>query len=92
MTARKTVKIEDLLAYANGFLCARGGTPESRYAIICMIEHALNLSNRYRGYCYLSEDEVHHECKPGIRWKEYHPNEFTDTRFRDTDNTRRRYA
>ena len=88
--ARKTVEINKLLDYANGFLCAKGGSREGRYAIICMIEHALFAADRYRGFIYLGEDEVASTEKPGIRWEKYDLDRTA--RFDDTDNTRRRYA
>lgn len=88
--ARKTVEIESLLQYANGFLSARGGSTESRYGIICMLEHALNKANRYRGFFYLGEEEVANDDLPGIRWEKY--DEDRETRFVNVDPTRRRYA
>ena len=88
--ARKTVDIDSLIQYANGFLSARGGSRESRYGIICMIEMALNKANRYRGFYYLGEDEVASDELPGIRWENY--DNDRSARFENTDNTRRRYA
>ena len=89
---RKTVEIQKALDYANGFLSARGGSKESRYGIICMIEHILNSANRYRGYVYLGEDDVANDELPGIRWSNANYDNPRSARFDNTDPTRRRYA
>lgn len=88
MTARKTLEIDKILDYANGFLSARGGSKESRYGVICMIENILFRAERYRGFVYLSENEVAKDDLPGIRWKDTVPS----NQFDNTDVTRRRYA
>ena len=87
---RKTVEIQKALDYANGFLSARGGSKESRYGVICMIENILNSANRYRGFYYLDEKEVASDDLPGIRWENY--DNDRGARFDNTDSTRRRYA
>ena len=88
--SRKTVEIDSLIQYANGFLSARGGTKESRYGVICLLEIALNRANRYRGFLYLGENEVANDDLPGIRWENYEQDR--SARFENTDPTRRRYA
>lgn len=90
---RKTVEIEELLNYANGFLSAKYGSKEERQGIIFMLEFALNKANRYRGFRYLDETELGPTDKPGIRWVPYEPSVMRfDPRFADTDSTRVRYA
>lgn len=92
--ARKTVEIEKILDYANGFLSAKGGTPESRYGVICLIEQALFAANRYRGFTYLEENQLGSADKPGVRWeKQVEGGTIAYAAcFDDTDKTRRRYA
>lgn len=87
MTARKTVEIQKLLNFANGYLSAKGGTPEARRGVIAMIENALFFADRYRGFRYLSEEDLYEGDKPGIRWTD-DPAEYRI----DTDETRRFYA
>lgn len=87
MSARKTVDIQPILDYANGFLSAKGGTKESRYGVICMIENILFKANRYRGYRYLDEKQVSDEDLPGVRFVNS-PSAYFD----NTDPTRRHYA
>jgi hypothetical protein len=83
--ARKTVPVQPLLDYANGYLAAKGGTPDARKAIIAFIESVLFKADRYRGFTYLTEDQLAAADLPGIRWdkKDY---------FDNTDKTRRRYV
>lgn len=93
MPARKTVDVRSMIDYANGFLAAKGGTKESRYGVICMIEALLFKANRYYGFVYLGEKEVSPDDLPGIRWADYVPGvDLSDGRFENTDPTRRRYA
>lgn len=91
--ARKTVPIETLLDYANGYLSSDyvgGDEYEARMrrtGVIDMLEAALHSIERYRGYSYLDETQIT-KCVPGIRWDA----EDRAGRFVNTDNTRRRYA
>lgn len=87
MAARKTFNVEKILQYANGFLSAPGGTKESRYGVICLIDTVLSEAGRYRGFLYLSENEVHTGDLPGIRLGVID----NDTMFEHCDCTRRRY-
>lgn len=89
--SRKTVSVDVLLEYANGYLAADylgGDLPDAvmrRTGLIDLLEATLNSVGRYRGYSYL-DDKAITKGKPGIRWTE---NGHT---FSDTDSTRRRYA
>ena len=87
MSARKTVDIQPILDYANGFLSAKGGTKESRYGVICMLEAILFKANRYYGYRYLDQKQVSDEDLPGVRF-DNEPFAY----FNNTDPTRRHYA
>lgn len=89
---RKTISIDALLDYANGYLSAdypNCDAPEEiarRNGLIDMIEAALHAVGRYRGYSYLDQKQIL-QGKPGIRWFEDGSHAFFDT-----DKTRRRYA
>jgi hypothetical protein len=88
---RKTVSIESLLQYANGYLSSDydGGDDAvsiaRRTGVINLLEAALNAADRYHGFSYL-DDKVVTKSKPGIRWLE------VGHSFENTDPTRRRYA
>ena len=91
---RKTVSIDALLDYANGYLSSdyEGGDSESaisrRTGVIHMLEAALREADRWRGYSFLDEKQIT-KSKPGIRWLEGQSPAHT---FHETDETRRRYA
>jgi hypothetical protein len=90
--ARKTVEVDRLLDYANGYLSAdyvNGDKPEEiarRQGLCDMLEAALHSIGRYRGFSFLDETQLT-MSKPGIRWDKDMMGRFTDT-----DATRRRYA
>lgn len=90
--SRKTVEIEKLLDYANGYLSAdypNGDTAEEmarRQGLCDMLEMALGSIDRYRGFSFLDETQLT-MSKPGIRW-----DNDRMARFTNTDATRRRYA
>lgn len=89
--SRKTVPIDALIEYANGYLAADylgGDLPDAvmrRTGLIDLLEQALITADRYRGYSFLDQQALT-KCKPGIRWLE------KGHTFEDTDTTRRRYA
>jgi len=91
---RKTVEIDILLNYANGYLSAdwQGGDAEPekcrRQGLIDMLEAALHSVGRTRGYVYLDQTQIT-KSKPGIRWLDGQAPSHT---FHETDPTRRRYA
>ena len=91
---KKTVPIDALIEYANGYLAAdfpNGDSSDAiarRMGLIHMIEQALTTAQRYRGYSYLDQRGFVH-CKPGIRWVE---GQAPNHSFHETDSTRRRYA
>lgn len=91
---RKTVPVEVLLEYANGYLASDylgGDLPDAvmrRTGLIDLLEATLNSVGRYRGYSYL-DDKAITKSKPGIRWVEGRAPSHT---FHETDSTRRRYA
>lgn len=89
---RKTISIDCLLDYANGYLSAdwQGGDEPlecaRRQGLIDMLEAALHGVGRYRGFVYLDQKQIV-QSKPGVRWFEDGSHAFFDT-----DKTRRRYA
>lgn len=89
--ARKTIELEALVNYCNGFLSAKGGTKDSRYGVISVLEAALFKSVSYKGFLYLGQEEVDDNDKPGIRYIMDENGMTGDTTFDDTDSTRRKY-
>jgi hypothetical protein len=89
---RKTIKIETLLEYANGYLASDyfgGDSVDSvsrRQGVIDLLEAALSNTDRYRGFTYLDQRAIT-KSKPGIRFQ----NEPEDYLV-DTDPTRRMYS
>lgn len=90
--ARKTIEIETLVKYCNGFLAAPGGTSDSRYGVICVIEAALYKAQAYKGFLYLGQEEVKETDKPGIRYIVDESGLTGDVDWTDTDKTRRKYT
>jgi hypothetical protein len=87
MAKRKTVDIRKIVQIANGILSQRGGTAESRYTVITMLDSILLEAGQYKGYRYLTPMEVHPEDEPGI-----FPSRDADKMFSGTDCTRRAYC
>lgn len=89
--SRKTVYIDALIEYANGYLASDypgGDSAEAvarRTGMIDLLEQALVCADRYRGYSYLDQRGIT-KSKPGIYWLE------KGHSFENTDPTRRRYA
>jgi hypothetical protein len=91
-TSRKTIPIEALIDYANGYLAADFADGDSaadiarRAGMIDMIEHALMRAKSYGGFWYLDQNAIT-KSKPGI-----HRLEGGGHSFENTDVTRRRYV
>jgi len=89
---RKTLPVDILLEYANGYLASdySGGdsvdSVSRRQGVIDLLEVTLNSAGRYCGYSYLDEKAIT-KSKPGIRWLP-----SGNHTFENTDSTRRRYA
>jgi hypothetical protein len=95
--ARKTIDVENVKGMANRALEAsmRWSETESKYVpvdrywrqgVMLMVEQVLMSTDNYKGFRYLSIDEVPTACTPGIR-----RDRGTDNQFDNTDNTRVRY-
>lgn len=87
---KKTVKIAEIVDYANGYLCAAGPSREARHAIINMVEHALHAASAYDGYRYLVSGEVPEGFEPGMRLKPSQKPTWSPE-FEFPDDSRRHY-
>ena len=57
-TARKTIEVGTLLHRVNYFLASKNSTAEEREVMCTFIEGVLHDTGNYRGYRYLSTDEI----------------------------------
>ena len=97
MARRKTIEVEKVKDMANRALVAsmRWSNEDGKYVavdrywrqgVMLVAEQVLMESDNYKGFGYLSEDDVPKGELPGIRLN----NQIPD-RFENTDNTRVRY-
>lgn len=87
---RKTIEIEPMIAFANGFLASPDPYQQNqqmRAGVIAALEFALLKANRYMGYRYLTQDELTPKDKPGVRFEN-----TPDRYMEDTDPSRRCYS
>lgn len=53
---KKTIKVEEILQFANEQLAHPNNTLEEKLGIITMIEKILQMANRYNGFMFLELD------------------------------------
>ena len=88
---KKTVKIADIVDYANEFLSSStNGNREAREAIICMVENCLMKANAWSGYRYLTEEDLPKGIEPGVRPKAVQTSRRADYEY--PDDSRRHYT
>jgi len=91
--ARKTFSVEEFTNRANDTLANTPLSEDFRRGIITALEHILFESDNYRGFRYLTVNEVPAGQRPGINISPIdgqHLEDY-DARFADTDRTRVRY-
>ncbi len=84
--AKKTFSVDEFKKLVNNTLATCWDTnPKYREGIITSLEHILHATGNYKGFRYLTKDEV-----PGINT----PSEDLsyEDRFKNTDHTRRCYS
>jgi len=81
---RKTIEVEHVKQYVNGFCAAKGGSRDARQAVTTVFESILFATGNYRGFRYLSQDELSEFDVPGIK-TDY---DGSNSNFVDTDGTR----
>lgn len=85
--ARKTIEVSKLVEYSNHLLRHNQTTEEQRIGVIKLAEQMLHETGNYKGFRYLSADEV--SGRPGINFnKRGYPVSDLEQRFKDTDQTR----
>ena len=90
--SRKTYDVEAIREESNRLLACSYGTPDYRLGVSTMVEWILMRSDNYKGFRYLTSDEVPKGEKPGIRgWLDGPHGQNSVADFTDTDETRRYY-
>lgn len=84
---RKTLNVSDFVIDMNRVLRESVCSAEQRQGLCAALEHVLHSTGNYRGFSYLTEDQVPFGSLPGIR-----AGEFGDVaRFENIDHTRVKY-
>jgi hypothetical protein len=84
---RKTVNIEKIIEIGNKVLQNDTHDPEFRSGVKLMLENILHESGTYRGFRFLTQEEVPHGEAPGIHYEDGLPAPYPG-RFQNTDSTR----
>lgn len=98
--ARKTFSVDTFRTNINNKLATTADTPESfahRISLTIILEELLMDTGNYKGYHYLSEDDMEQNgpagwARPGVRRYFDEEDKFGNTsQFANTDDTRRYY-
>jgi hypothetical protein len=90
---RKTFNVKDVVEVVNATLADSYGNSEYRNGVRALCEHILHASGNYKGFRYLSVNDVPKGERPGINISPIDGQhlESYDARFVDTDSTRVAY-
>jgi hypothetical protein len=89
---RKTFNIEAFKSQINSSLANSTCTPDVRRGMLFALEHVLFEAGAYDGFRYLNQNEVVRDAQlPGVRVDAAGAVLPFETRFLDTDDTRRYY-
>lgn len=91
MTKRKTVDVEALKLMTNTVLRTSTCTPDVRRGWLFALEWALHGTGNYRGFRYLTVNEIPPDGLPGIRMGVDGEMLPEDLRWQSCDDTRREY-
>ncbi len=83
--SRKTFNVEEVRIMINEILAVSTCSPDIRKGQMNVLEHVLHSTGNYRGYAYLTADQVPSGQLPGINWG--HVGDY-EASFFNTDNTR----
>lgn len=92
MARRKTVNAEQLIEITNQMLKMSTCSQDIRKGWCAALEWVLHETGNYRGYRYLSVDELPVDARPGIRMGMSGDMLPFEQRFLDCDDTRRQYS
>ncbi len=89
MSQRKTINVAEVLHTVNKVLKVSAYDDDRhqqyRMGMCILLEDILHKTGNYKGYSYLTQDEIMPDCRPGVRY------ENGKAEFVDTDDTRRYY-
>lgn len=89
MSKRKTINVAEVLNTVNHVLADSAYDDDRhqqyRMGMCILLEDILHKTGNYKGYSYLTQDEIVPDCRPGVRY------ENGNAEFVDTDETRRHY-
>lgn len=88
---KKTFNIEAFKSQINSSLKNSTCTPDVRRGMVFSLEHVLFEAGAYSGYRYLDQHEVRDDQLPGVRVDDTGHVLPMETRFLNTDDTRRYY-
>ena len=90
MSKRKTLDVEDLINTINHVLRTHVGSIDHRKGVQNTIEYVLHKTGNYKGFRYLTNDEVPAGELPGVRYSDDGILPYPE-RFENTDSTRVQY-
>lgn len=87
--SRKNVSVEAIKANVNRMIAESTCNAEGRMGMLKILESILHETGNYKGFCYLTVNEVPHGHLPGINLDQYgeHMEDY-EKRFLNTDKTR----
>jgi hypothetical protein len=89
--ARKTINVTDLIETINTSIAISTCSAETRQGMMNVLEGVLHSTGNYRGFRYLTQDEVPVGEKPGINCFKSETENTYESRFLNTDRTRVQY-
>jgi hypothetical protein len=91
--SRKSFDVEEFRQYVNDLLFKTICSPEHRRGFIRILENVLHSTGNYKGFYYLSKDEISIGQLPGINISPIDGQNLIDLveRFKNTDDTRVHY-
>jgi hypothetical protein len=93
MARRKTINVDSITATINDMIRLSTGTSDHRQGLLAAIETILHETGNYKGFRYLTQNEVPAGHLPGINISHIDGQhlENYDARFENTDRTRVAY-
>jgi hypothetical protein len=86
---KKTIAVKTIVDQLNDTLSTGFQTIQERQAIMTFVEQILRDTGNYRGFQYLTQEQVPLNQLPGIRGKN---GDEVGSRFMNTDSTRVKYC
>jgi hypothetical protein len=95
MSKRKTIEVELVKKLVNDMLEFSAYDDDRhqqfRFGAITLLEEILHITGNYKGYGYLTQEDLLPDCRPGVNYLNGVPHPDYEERFKDVDNSRRVY-